>query len=175
MICSSDRLSVDPQYMQRFTGSYFSAVHGAKSTGIVGFSFMTRSASCDRVKADPDPRHHRRAAAAAQHQRFDRRLPFRQVGFRFRQLHDVVGSVPKRDELSPVWQRYRILELALPTHALTGRRLFHRYRERLSFVDDMHGKHLERFVAAYLESSVRNVAHVNHRCARWEWALFAVR
>jgi hypothetical protein len=39
----------------------------------------------------------------------------------------------------------------------------------------MHGKHLERFVAAYLEARVRNVAHVNYRCARWEWALFAVR
>jgi hypothetical protein len=30
-----------------------------------------------------NPRHHRRAAAAAQHQRFDRRLSFRQVGFIF--------------------------------------------------------------------------------------------
>ena len=31
---------------------------------------------------DTDPRQHSIAAAAAQHQRFDRRLPFRQVGFR---------------------------------------------------------------------------------------------
>jgi hypothetical protein len=38
---------------------------------------------------DADPRHHRRTAAAAQHQRLDRGLPFRQVGFFFRQAGDV--------------------------------------------------------------------------------------
>jgi hypothetical protein len=41
---------------------------------------------------DANPRHHRVAAAAAQHQRFDSGLPFRQVGFLFRQLRDVVGG-----------------------------------------------------------------------------------
>jgi hypothetical protein len=35
---------------------------------------------------DPDPRHHRMSAAATEHQHFDRRLPFRQVGFLLRQL-----------------------------------------------------------------------------------------
>ena len=53
-------------------------------------------------------------------------------------------------------------------------RLFRGYDEGFPFIYDMHGKHLKRFVAAYLEARVRNVAHVNHRCARWEWALFAV-
>jgi hypothetical protein len=42
---------------------------------------------------DPDPRQHGITSAAAQHQHLDRRLPFRQVGFLFRQLRDVVGRV----------------------------------------------------------------------------------
>jgi hypothetical protein len=33
---------------------------------------------------DPDPRHHGRTASRRQQQDFDRRLPFRQVGFLFR-------------------------------------------------------------------------------------------
>ena len=41
-------------------------------------------------------------------------MPFRQVGFLFRQAGDVVGGVAKRDELSPVRKRYWILEFALP-------------------------------------------------------------
>jgi hypothetical protein len=41
-------------------------------------------------------------------------LPFRQFGFLFRQLHDVVGSVFERDKLATFRQRYRILEFALP-------------------------------------------------------------
>jgi hypothetical protein len=61
-----------------------------------------------------DPRHHRRTAARYQHQHLDRRLPFRQVGFLFRQTGDVVGGVTKRDELAPIGQRYRVLEFALP-------------------------------------------------------------
>jgi hypothetical protein len=63
---------------------------------------------------EPNPRHHRWAAARYQHQDLDRRLPFRQVGFRFRQAGDVVSSVTKRDELSSARQGYRILEFALP-------------------------------------------------------------
>ena len=70
---------------------------------------------------DANPRHHRVAAAAAQHQRLDRRLPLRQVGFFLRLLRDVVGCVLERDELTTVRQRYRILELALPTRAIIRR------------------------------------------------------
>jgi len=51
---------------------------------------------------DPDAGHHRGAATAAQHQRFDRRLPFRQIGFRLGQLRNVVGSVLQRDQLPAV-------------------------------------------------------------------------
>ena len=46
---------------------------------------------------DSNPCHHRRAAAAAQHQRFNRRLPFREVGLLLRQLRDVVGRVLQRE------------------------------------------------------------------------------
>jgi len=63
---------------------------------------------------DPNPRHHRRTAPSDQHQDLDRGLPFRQVGFLFRQASDVVGGVTKRDELAPIGQRYRVLEFALP-------------------------------------------------------------
>jgi hypothetical protein len=48
---------------------------------------------------DSYPRHHRVSAAAAQHQHFDRRLPFRQVGFLLRQLRNLVGRVLQRQEL----------------------------------------------------------------------------
>jgi hypothetical protein len=51
---------------------------------------------------------------AAQHQRFDRRLPFRQVGFLLRQLHNVIGGVFEREKLATVRQWYRFLEFALP-------------------------------------------------------------
>ena len=63
---------------------------------------------------DSNPRHHRRSAARNQHEDLDRRLPFRQVGLVLRQAGDVGGGVSQRDELSPAWQRYLILELALP-------------------------------------------------------------
>ena len=63
---------------------------------------------------DPDPRHHRRAAARHWHQNLDAVLPFRQIEFLFRQAGDVVGCVTKRDERLAAGQRYRILEFALP-------------------------------------------------------------
>jgi hypothetical protein len=50
------------------------------------------------------------------HQRFDRGLPLGESGFLFRQGSDVVGSVSQADKVSPIGQRYRILELALPAH-----------------------------------------------------------
>ena len=50
---------------------------------------------------DADPRHHRRAASRHQHQHFDRGLPFRQVGFLFRQAGDVVGGVPNVTSFRP--------------------------------------------------------------------------
>src|ERR1044071_8138675 len=45
-----------------------------------------------------------RAAATAQHQRLDRRLPFRQCGFVLRQLRDVVSRVLQREQLPAVGQ-----------------------------------------------------------------------
>jgi hypothetical protein len=63
---------------------------------------------------EPDPRHHHRTASRYQQQDLDRRLPCRQVGFRFRQLRDVVGRVFECDKLATVRKRYRILELSLP-------------------------------------------------------------
>lgn len=59
--------------------------------------------------------HDRRAAAAAQQQHLDCRLPFGQVGYLLRQFGDVVGGILKGEELPAVRQGYRILELALPT------------------------------------------------------------
>jgi hypothetical protein len=63
---------------------------------------------------DSNPRHHRRPAAAAQHQRFDRGLPFRQLGFLLRKCGDVIGSVSQRDELA-IGQYDRLVKLAPPT------------------------------------------------------------
>ena len=66
---------------------------------------------------DSNPRHHRVPAAAAQHQRFDRRLPFWQVGFLFGQLVDVVGRVLQRQQLPAVGQNDGILKRGRPGHA----------------------------------------------------------
>ena len=63
---------------------------------------------------DPDPRQHGIATAATQHQNLDRRLPFRQVGFFFRQLGDVVGRVLQREQLPAVGQRDRLVERGGP-------------------------------------------------------------
>ena len=54
------------------------------------------------------------AAAAAEHQDLDRRLPFRQVGTLFRQLGDVIGRVFKGDELPAAGQRDRIFKWGGP-------------------------------------------------------------
>ena len=72
---------------------------------------------------DSNPRHHRRAAAAAQHQYLDCRLPFRQVGFLFRQAGYVVGGVAKRDQHSATRQWNVILEFALPALVSHQRKL----------------------------------------------------
>ena len=63
---------------------------------------------------DPNPRHHRRTAAATKQQNFNRRLPFRQVGFLFRQAGDVCCCVRNVTSFSPARRRYRIFELASP-------------------------------------------------------------
>jgi hypothetical protein len=63
---------------------------------------------------DPDPRQHRVTAAAAQHQRPDRRLPFRQVGFLLWQLRNVVGCVLQRVQLSAVGQHDGIVKRGRP-------------------------------------------------------------
>ena len=65
---------------------------------------------------NPDPPHHRWPAAAAQHQHLDRGLPFRQVGFLLRQLHDVVGRVLQGEQLPAVGQDDGILERGGPGH-----------------------------------------------------------
>jgi hypothetical protein len=49
-----------------------------------------------------DPRQHGVAPAAAQHQRLDRDLPLRQIGFLLRQLRDAVGLVLQREQLPAV-------------------------------------------------------------------------
>jgi hypothetical protein len=66
---------------------------------------------------DSNPRHHRVAAAATQHQRFNCRLPFRQVGFLLRQLGDVVCRVVQREQLPAVGQNDGILKRGRPGHA----------------------------------------------------------
>jgi hypothetical protein len=65
---------------------------------------------------DANPRHHRVAAAPAQHQRLDRGLPFRQVGFFLRQLRDVVCRVLQREQLPAVGQNNGILKRGRPGH-----------------------------------------------------------
>jgi hypothetical protein len=65
----------------------------------------------------PDTGKHRVAAAAAQHQRFDRGLPFRQIGFPLRQLRDVFRCVLQREELPAVGQNDGILKRGRPGHA----------------------------------------------------------
>lgn len=57
-----------------------------------------------------DPRKHHVTAAAAQHQRLDRCVPFRQIRFLLRQLGDVVGRVLQRQQLPVVRQNNGILE-----------------------------------------------------------------
>ena len=52
----------------------------------------------------PDAGEHGVTAATTQHQRFDRRLPFRQFGLLLRQLRDVVSCVLQRDQLPAVGQ-----------------------------------------------------------------------
>ena len=69
---------------------------------------------------DPDPRHNRVSAAAAQHQDLDRRLPFGQIGFLLRQLRDVVGCVFQGEERPTVRQRNRILKRGGPGNNLLG-------------------------------------------------------
>ena len=63
---------------------------------------------------DADPRQHRIATTATQHQDLDRRLPFRQVEFLLRQLGDVVGCVFKGDEHPAARQRDRIFKWGGP-------------------------------------------------------------
>jgi hypothetical protein len=62
----------------------------------------------------PDPRHNRRAAAAAQHQDLDCRLPCRQFGFLLRQAGDVIAGIQQRQQLAAAGQGDWILELSLP-------------------------------------------------------------
>ena len=59
---------------------------------------------------DPDPRQHRVATAAAQHQNLDCRLPFRKIGFALWQLRDVVGCVFQGEERPTVRQWDSILK-----------------------------------------------------------------
>ena len=63
---------------------------------------------------DTDPRQHRIAAAAAQHQHFDCRLPFRQIGFLPGKLRNVVGRVLQREQLPAVGQNDGIFETDRP-------------------------------------------------------------
>ena len=65
---------------------------------------------------DPDAGKHGVAAATAQHQRFDRRLPFRQVGFLLRQLRDVVSRVLQRVQLPAIRQNDGIPKRGRPGH-----------------------------------------------------------
>jgi hypothetical protein len=55
---------------------------------------------------DANSREHGRSIRANnQHQRLDRGLPFREGGFLFRQIGDVVAGVVQRDQLAPVGER----------------------------------------------------------------------
>jgi hypothetical protein len=58
--------------------------------------------------------HQRPAIFRRHHKRLGRRLPFLEVLFALRQLHDVTGGILERDELTTAGQRYRILEGPLP-------------------------------------------------------------
>jgi len=66
---------------------------------------------------DPDAGKHGVAAATAQRQRLDRRLPFRQCGFVLRQLRDVVSRVLQREQLPAVGQNDGIPKRRRPGHA----------------------------------------------------------
>jgi hypothetical protein len=62
-----------------------------------------------------DPRMHQEVAAFGHtDQTTDRGLPFCEVLLGLRQIHDGIGTVFERDELSTARQRYRIVELSLP-------------------------------------------------------------
>jgi hypothetical protein len=69
---------------------------------------------------DSDPRHHRGTASRNQQQYFDRCLPFRQVGFLFRQAGDVVGCVTKRDERLAAGQRFGSSNVRCPPASATS-------------------------------------------------------
>jgi len=62
-----------------------------------------------------DTRMHQWPTAFRRHnQRFGRGLPFPEVLFGLRQVHDVSGSVLQGDKLPPAGQRNGILERSLP-------------------------------------------------------------
>ena len=63
---------------------------------------------------DTDAGKHGVAAATAQHQHLDRRLPFRQCGLVLRQLRDVVSRVLQREQLPAVGQNDGILKRGRP-------------------------------------------------------------
>jgi len=75
---------------------------------LLGFGIELKHDVTIKRLHERDPRQHRVAAAAAQHQRFDSDLPLRQVGLLFRQRRNVVGGVLQREQLPAVGQCDRI-------------------------------------------------------------------
>src|SRR3981189_2599567 len=70
----------------------------------------------------PDPREHQPAAAGlgGVDQVLDRDLPALLLLHIFRQLHDVIGGMLQRHELSPAAQGYRLIERRRPRHLRPG-------------------------------------------------------
>ena len=67
-----------------------------------------------------DARVHQRPAIFRRHdQRFGGRLPFIEVLFALRQLHDVSGGILERDELATAGQGNRVIEWPFPARCFT--------------------------------------------------------